>query len=207
MKLKTKILFTLGLAMFSLAALANSSAKNHLHNQHLKSYKHDYGHSKHSNKHKKHNNLSQRHPKSKHAQGFYSPYRQDQRNNRRNTYRHNDYTSYNHGDRYRNYSPRKRTIRPNRHYKRNHNRNYRPQYNYYFESYRPYNYDNRYVYRPLRGLGHYFNRTHYGYGHWHDGMWCETYHPQSYYYDYYSNYPYNDGWRIGDGDFGIWFRF
>lgn len=72
--------------------------------------------------------------------------------------------------------------------------------------YEPYRYD-RYRYRPVRGLGHYFDRAGYGYGHWHEGRWCGVYHEPSFYVSYYNHYPYHNGWRVGDGDFGIWFRF
>ena len=76
----------------------------------------------------------------------------------------------------------------------------------YFYSYTPY-YDDHYRYYPLRGLGHYFDRPGYGYGHWHEGHWCVSYHDERYYRDYYANYRFDGGWRIGDGDFGIWFSF
>lgn len=72
--------------------------------------------------------------------------------------------------------------------------------------YQPYSHD-RYRYRPVRGLGHYYERVGYGYGHWHEGYWCYDYHQPSYYVSYYSHYPYQNGWRVGDGDFGIWFSF
>ncbi len=75
-----------------------------------------------------------------------------------------------------------------------------------FYHYQPYRYD-RYRYRPVRGLGHYYQRRGYGYGHWHEGHWCDVYHEPSFYVSYYSHYPYHNGWRVGDGDFGIWFRF
>lgn len=76
----------------------------------------------------------------------------------------------------------------------------------YFYNYRPYT-DDWYRYQPLRGLGHYFHRAGYGYGHWHEGMWCPDYHSEDWFRNYYSYYPYHDGWRFGDGDFGIWFSF
>lgn len=88
-------------------------------------------------------------------------------------------------------------------------RRYRQQWRHYghtFYHYEPYRYD-RYRYRPLRGLGHYYDRIGYGYGHWHEGHWCDVYHEPHYYFSYYSHYPYHNGWRVGDGDFGIWFRF
>ena len=86
---------------------------------------------------------------------------------------------------------------------------YRQQWRHYghaFYHYKPYRYD-RYRYRPVRGLGHYYERVGYGYGHWHEGYWCDDYHEPSFYVSYYSHYPYRNGWRVGDGDFGIWFRF
>lgn len=79
-------------------------------------------------------------------------------------------------------------------------------YGHTFYYYEPYRYD-RYRYRPLRGLGHYFARPGFGYGHWHEGYWCDVYHEPRFYINYYSHYPYHNGWRVGDGDFGIWFRF
>ncbi len=74
---------------------------------------------------------------------------------------------------------------------------------YYYEPYR----NDRYRYRPVRGLGHYYDRDGYGYGHWHEGHWCGIYHEPNFYVSYYNHYPYHNGWRVGDGDFGIWFRF
>lgn len=88
-------------------------------------------------------------------------------------------------------------------------RRYRQQWRHHghtFYHYEPYRYD-RYRYRPVRGLGHYFDRAGYGYGHWHEGHWCGIYHEPSFYVSYYNHYPYHNGWRVGDGDFGIWFRF
>lgn len=86
---------------------------------------------------------------------------------------------------------------------------YRSQWRHYgntYYYYQPYSHD-RYRYRPIRGLGHYYDRVGYGYGHWHEGFWCRDYHEPSFYVSYYNHYPYHNGWRIGDGDFGIWFRF
>jgi hypothetical protein len=133
-----------------------------------------------------------RHNSSRHGQNsghvFNSPYRNGHRNNdyyRGNRYSNqNRYNYYNHG----------------------HGNNHGGHHNYY-NNYKPYANNHQYMFRPLRGLGHYFHRTGYGYGHWHDNMWCAVNHPQSYYYDYYSNYQYDGGWRFGDGDFGIWFNF
>ncbi len=92
---------------------------------------------------------------------------------------------------------------------RHDSRRYRKHWRHYghtYYHYKPYRYD-RYRYRPLRGLGHYYDRIGYGYGHWHEGYWCDIYHEPHFYISYYSHYPYHNGWRFGDGDFGIWFRF
>ena len=121
-------------------------------------------------------------------------------NNRHDYYRHDNRRDYGHHD-YGNNHRRNYGYYDYRRYDNNRYRNYR-----HYNNYRPY-YQSRYQYRPLRGLGYYFSRPGYGYGHWHDGMWCVTVHPQSYYYDYYSNYPYDGGWRYGDGDYGINFYF
>lgn len=75
-----------------------------------------------------------------------------------------------------------------------------------YYQYQPYSHD-RYRYQPVRGLGHYYERVGYGYGHWHEGYWCYDYHQPSFYVSYYDHYPYQNGWRVGDGDFGIWFSF
>ena len=87
-----------------------------------------------------------------------------------------------------------------------HYNNHVRSHNRYLSNYYAYSND-LYRYQPLRGLGHYFDRPGYGYGHWHEGMWCRDYHDEYFYRNYYSYYPYNDGWRQGDGDFGIWFSF
>ncbi len=113
--------------------------------------------------------------------------------NRHSSHRRHEYRS----DRYRHQQRRQVTgfYSP---YKKNRN---------HYRNYRPYDDHHEYRYRPRRGLGHYFQRRHHGYGHWHDGAWCGVVHPDAYYRDYYSHYPHHDGWRFGDGDFGIWFRF
>ena len=92
-----------------------------------------------------------------------------------------------------------------RHDSRRYRKNWRHRGHTYYH-YKPYRYD-RYRYRPVRGLGHYYQRRGYGYGHWHEGHWCGIYHEPSFYVSYYNHYPYHNGWRVGDGDFGIWFRF
>ncbi|MCX7545917.1 hypothetical protein [Marinicella gelatinilytica] len=92
---------------------------------------------------------------------------------------------------------------------RNDSRHYHSQWRTYghtYYYYQPYNHD-RYRYRPVRGLGHYYQRVGYGYGHWHEGHWCDVYHAPNFYVSYYNHYPYHNGWRMGDGDFGIWFSF
>ncbi len=157
---------------------------------------------------------------SKHRYNNRHVKRQEHRNHRRN-YNNNHYgnsnaplSTYGYSQPYRNnYNYRNRYRNKNyRHYKRhqNYNNNYRRYNNYNsynsYNNYQPY-YQSQYTYRPLRGLGHYFTDDYYGYGHWHDNNWCAVEHPQSYYFDYYSNYPYQDGWVFGDGDFGISFYF
>ncbi|MFK8010621.1 MAG: hypothetical protein AB8B80_01180 [Marinicellaceae bacterium] len=160
---------------------------NKHNNNRSSSYNRNYNRSS-NNNHRSNKGYSNKH-RSKHKynnghngyRGFNSPYRSGHQNSHRN---------YNN--------------RSHRYYRNNH-RNYSYNNRYYY-NYRPY-YEDRYRYRPLRGLGHYFLRTGYGYGHWHDNSWCVVNHPQSYYYDYYSNYPYQNGWIHGDGDFGISFYF
>ncbi|MCF6299568.1 MAG: hypothetical protein L3J52_00350 [Proteobacteria bacterium] len=94
--------------------------------------------------------------------------------------------------------------RPHTNYNKRPHRNYKPRPHGY-NNYQPYN-NYEYRYRPVRGLGHYYSRQNYGYGHWHDSSWCVTVHPNSYYSNYYANYPHHNGWRFGDGNFGIWFN-
>lgn len=117
--------------------------------------------------------------------------------------RHNNGRGYNKHRQYNNHNGYRNGYRHG--YRNGYRNNYRNNYQYYnryYNNYRPY-YETTYQYYPQRGLGHYFTRTGYGYGHWHDGVWCATVHPQTFYNDYYSNYPYNDGWQFGDGDYGI----
>ena len=142
-----------------------------------RNYHSNHDHRQHrGHKHRSHRNRSYQSRRGGNYSGFNSPYRQGQ-------YRDRDY--YDSRDYRRGYKKHRR------------NRGY-------YNNYRPYRSD-RYRYRPTRGLGHYFNRDNYGYGHWHNNMWCDVYHPASFYVDYYSNYPYDGGWAIGDGDFGIHF--
>lgn len=172
----------------------NRNNHNHSSNQHNNSRNYSnkpkQRHSSHRNTNNRHN---QQHRSNRHSNNnlpFNSPYRDGYKNNY--GYRGNKHKRNKHG--YRRYN----------NYNYNYN-NYR-HYNRYYSNYKPY-YQDQYRYRPVRGLGHYFHRTGYGYGHWHDNSWCAVNHPQSFYYDYYSDYPYQNGWSHGDGDYGISFYF
>lgn len=191
------LLTTLGFSTLAIAKNKNDHRYNGYNNHSDRNYDSRHrGHDNHNRNRIKHPKKYKNKHKNKHYynshnySGFNSPYRNGHRghNNHRN---YNGHRGYN---RHRNHN-----YYGNRH-------NYSNYYNRYYSNYRPY-YEDRYRYRPLRGLGHYFHRTGYGYGHWHDNSWCVVNHPQSYYYDYYSNYPYQNGWNFGDGDFGISFYF
>ncbi|VAW44048.1 hypothetical protein MNBD_GAMMA02-601 [hydrothermal vent metagenome] len=130
--------------------------------------------------------------------GFNGDYRNnrhfDNSNRRYNSYGHNGgHISHNY------YKPKKYYKK----WKKQNRRHWKNKYH-HFNNYNAYSND-QYRYRPVRGLGHYFDRPSYGYGHWHEGAWCASYHDERFYQDYYSYYPYQNGWRHGDGDFGIWF--
>lgn len=176
----------------------------------------------HSNYGQRDNNRRNNHY-SQNSGGFNGDYRDNRRfdnSNRRNnnhaynnnygynSNRHgnyNGYNSYNRGHISHNY------YKPKKHYKKwkkrmkHYRRDLRNQYRHFY-NYNVYTND-LYRYRPLRGLGHYFDRQGFGYGHWHEGSWCASYHDDRFYRDYYAHYRYDGGWRHGDGDFGIWFSF
>ncbi|WP_395373965.1 hypothetical protein [Marinicella sp. W31] len=150
------------------------------------------------------------HNKNHHGHSHYKKHNYGHKYYKKHNYGHKYYKK--HYKRHNYYRDRNRDYYYNDHHynkKRRHYRKHkRRHHNGYYKNYRPYGYDDyKYRYRPTRGLGHYFDRDGYGYGHWHDAMWCDTDHPDDYYRDYYANYPHSDGWRHGDGDFGIWFRF
>lgn len=149
--------------------------------------------------HKNHNPYRGHSPR--HGQGFSGDYRSNPQFDRRH-YQGSQRRSYDHGYAY--YPPKKYYKKWKKRMKKYHKKWHKNHRNYH--SYRPYT-DDWYRYQPLRGLGHYFYRQGYGYGHWHEGMWCPDYHSEAWYRNYYSYYPYHDGWRFGDGDFGIWFSF
>ncbi len=189
--------------VFSTASYAN--------NRHERNGSH---HSNHQSKHSYNNSHNNRHD-SRHNNRHDN--RGHQRNYNSNKHYNNGnapFSTYGYNQPYRNnYNYRNRNRNKNyRHYKRhqNYNNNYRRYNNYnsynnnYYNNYQPY-YQSQYTYRPLRGLGHYYTDDNYGYGHWHDNNWCSIQHTEDYYYNYYSNYPYQNGWTFGDGDFGISF--
>ncbi len=184
----------------------------HSARQQAHSNKHGYNN---SNGHNNHGYQSNGHRNNRSGQqGFNGDYRNnrhfDNRNYNHNSYSHNNnrrfnnhgYNGYNGGHISHNY------YKPKKYYKKwkKQNRRYWKNKYRHFYNYNVYRND-QYRYRPLRGLGHYFDRPGYGYGHWHEGGWCASYHDERFYQDYYSYYPYQDGWRHGDGDFGIWFSF
>jgi len=173
----------------------------------------------HNSRQEVHNNKQRGTTQHKHKNHQYTQnkgFNGDYRNNRRfdNSNQHyNNNRHYNHSNKgYRN-SGKKVYIthnyyKPKQYYKKwkKQNRRYWKNKYHHFYNYRVYSND-LYRYQPLRGLGHYFDRQGYGYGHWHEGSWCASYHDDRFYRNYYSYYPYQDGWRHGDGDFGIWFSF
>ena len=131
-------------------------------------------------------------------------------NHYNNSYQYNNYSNQGHHSHQRNHHYNN-GYRYNNHQYRNNNdgyysQNYHHNYNNYpYGNYSSYsNYYSQNNYHPTRGLGYYFNRQ--GYGHWHDNNWCAVNHSQDYYVNYYSDYPYQDGYQYGDGDFGIWFN-
>lgn len=166
----------------------------------VRNNKHGYAH---------HNNGSRNNHYGHNQHGFNGDYRNNRHFDNRN-YRHNDnrrygynnhnrrYISQNYYRPYKHYKKWKKSLKKHRKWLRKHYRHLY-NYNYYVDDY--------YRYRPLRGLGHYFDRPGYGYGHWHEGHWCRDHHDEHFYRNYYTYYPYQDGWRHGDGDFGIWFSF
>ena len=159
---------------------SNNRSTHHSNNSN-RSRSHQQHGNRHGNKHgnrhgNKHNNKHYNSRSNNGYYGFNSPYRSSHNNNGQ----HNNHRQYN-----------KRSYKKHRSYNN-------------YNNYQPYSND-RYRYRPLRGLGHYFYRDNYGYGHWHDNMWCDINHSQSYYSNYYANYPYAEGWVNGDGDYGLSF--
>lgn len=162
------------------------------------------------NQHAHGQNHSGRHDQRHEHRGFNGDYRnnrhfddrnyhyQDRGHNRRYGHDRGGYIAHNYYKPQKHYKKwKKRMKKYHKHVRNQHRHLYN--YNVY--------YDDVYRYRPLRGLGHYFDRPGYGYGHWHEGFWCRDYHDEWFYRNYYSHYPYRDGWRHGDGDFGIWFSF
>lgn len=186
------------------------SDNQYRNNKHVNKGSNRNSNNKHRNNRNSHNNNG--------PQGFSGDYRNNRHfdNSSRNysSYGHTNNRNYSHNSHYRNYNKHNRGYishnyyQPKHHYRTWKNQNHRSWRNKYrhFNNYQVYTND-LYRYRPLRGLGHYFDRPGYGYGHWHEGGWCRTHHDDSFYQDYYSYYPYQDGWRHGDGDFGIWFSF
>jgi hypothetical protein len=170
------------------------------------SFKGGYDQSRrHSNQHRQNNPRrydNNRQHNRHHNQGFNGDYRNnrhfDNRHYQGYDNRHYPNGAYHHGKPKKYYKKwKKRMKKYHKKWRKNHR---------YYSSYRPYT-DDYYRYRPLRGLGHYFHRTGYGYGHWHEGYWCPDYHSDAWFRNYYSHYPHHGGWRFGDGDFGIWFSF
>jgi len=185
------------------------------HRQHKQVYHSGRDHQRHSSKkhnkrydqhhnqknHRYHNNHRDHYPR--HGQGFSGDYRSNPHFDRRH-YQGSPRGGYGH-DHGHGYHPPKKYYKKWKKRMKKYHKKWRKHHRYY-HNYRPYT-DDWYRYQPLRGLGHYFHRPGYGYGHWHEGMWCPDYHSEAWYRNYYSYYPYHDGWRFGDGDFGIWFRF
>ncbi|MFC3195063.1 hypothetical protein ACFODZ_12495 [Marinicella sediminis] len=204
-----KVYMTLLALLTSLSAFGDRGRDRGHHDSHKpltqssrhqhSSRKNGYGQAHHS--YKKHHKKKGHQPR--HGQGFSGDYRHNPNfDNRR--YDHG-YSKYPQGYRdYPGYKAKKHYKKWRKNAWKHHKKWYKKQHHFYH--YQPYA-DDWYRYQPLRGLGHYFHRSGYGYGHWHEGMWCPDYHSEAWFRNYYSHYPYRDGWRFGDGDFGIWFSF
>lgn len=181
---KKHIIYALIAAVvFSTASYANNRHERHGSNQPSHQSNHNYDNRNHRRNNRNYNYYNDNVPFS--TYGYNQPYRNNY--NYRNHYRNKNYRQY------------KRHQSYNNNYRRYNNYN-----NNSYNNYQPY-YQSQYTYRPLRGLGYYYTDNSYGFGHWHNNNWCSIQHSQDYYYDYYSNYPYQNGWIFGDGDFGLSF--